>query len=808
MPELVITDEDRQRAEAFLARFLSDLYPDADFSPGAVLRDHTIGAVGAVFALLRAEATATRNATSLRTVERLQNADDFDEAVSNLVSNWLITRRGGRAVRGTVLIHFSDLHDGFVPTSTIFTKTSNIRFTLDSDGAVTYARTDLVPRTNAAGEVIDYTLRVPVVAENVGTQYEVRDGSFAGVTRFNRFVLFAENDSPFVGASDPETSQELLARLPEAVTVRDLNSKRSISTVLREEFSAIDSLSVIGYGDPGMRRDLVQVNDTIDLHLGGYIDVFINTPLVERRVFNGTVGGIYTDPRANITLFRDETVDDWNSFSVEIGDVLNIRNASASEARLYIIKEVSKYFLRVSPQQAFPELRPTLARNGQTFTDGAVTGSDTFSSATANLSATDVGRYIRITGSGLGNDGDYRILSYDAGTDSVTLSVPSARTVESGLTFQVVIGVVEYSIGDLGPAYTNKVAPRTTGEYTRDYQADGQILLPPEPIYFIHEVSLISPADPDTDPVTGRVQFEDRVNTQPDPDPAGPLQYTIKNLVPLEGQSAQQMMVCDIGYAPEFQGTEGNLSTLNTFFANANVFSPSDAGSGRLVRIKNAFLSEMNGDWRIITYNAPDQVVLQKVGDPLLFPPSAMNLEWELVWDTKYNNRSLRVVYDTITQFDVINAFVENDAERVACANTLLRGLHPAYLSFELRYALKDNADAFFDEDAARIGLINFINAFPAEDTIHVSDIVTAFQSQNSGEVGYVELPIRVTYDLYAPDGRTITYETTDAVEVSPDKLALPDAVDRLEDPLTLGIVDQNIRYLSSTDLITLTRVS
>jgi len=808
MPELVISDEDRQSAEAFLTRFLTDLFPDADFSPGAILRDHTIGAVGAVFALLRAEATATRNATSLRTVERLQNADDFDEAVSNLVSNWLVTRRGGRAVRGTVLIHFSETHDGFVPTSTVFTKTSNIRFALDSDAAVTYQASDLVPRTNAAGEVIDYTLRVPVIAENVGTQYEVGNGPFAGLTRFNRFVLFAENDNPYVGAQDPETSEELLTRLPEAITVRDLNSKRAISAVLKETFSAIDSLTVLGYGDTGMRRDLVQVTPHIDLHLGGHIDVFINTPLLERRVFNGTVGGIYTDPRSEITLFRDETVDDWTAFLVEAGDILRIRNANAGEAGLYIIEEVSKYFLRVNPRQSLPAVRPTLARSGETFTDGAVTGSDTFSSSAAELSAVDIGRYIRITGSGSGNDGDYRILSYDSGADEVTLSVPSGLTVEAGLTFQILIDVVEYSIGDIGPAYDNKVSPATTGEFTRDYQADGQILLPGEPIYFIHEVSLLDLADPDTDPASGRVQFGDRVNTQPDPDPTAPLEYKVENLVPLEGQSAQHMMVCDVGYAPEFEGTEGNISTLNTFFANANVFSPSDAGSGKLVRIKNSFQTGTNGDWRIITYNAPDEVVIENAADPSLFPPTEINLEWELVWDTKYNNKTLRVVYDTLSQFDVINTFVEDDNERVACANTLLRGLHPAYLSFEIRYALRDNANAFFDAEVAKLGLINYINAFPADDTIHVSDIVTAFQSQNSAEVGYVELPITVTYDFYAPDGRLITYETTDAVEISRDKLALPDAIDRLEDPRTLGVVDPNVRYLSSIDLITLTQVS
>jgi hypothetical protein len=743
-------------------------------------------------------------------VELLTSEDDFDEAVDNLVANWFISRRTGRAVRGTVLIHVSALHDGFVPATTTFTKQAGLRFLLDSDGPITYQSSDLAPRTDTSGVVVDYTLRVPVVAEGVGVAYEISAGPFSAIDKFNRYVLFADNDAPYVGAADTETSTELLERMPDAITVRDLNSKRAINTVLLEEFPAIDSMSIFGYGDTGMRRDLVQIIDQVELHLGGHIDIFVSTPIVERRVFEGAVGGQFTDPRSDITLFRDATIDDWRDLNVIPGDVLRITNAAASENDLYILVEVTKYYLRISPKQAFPSERPLIQRDGDFFDDATITAS-AVQSADANFTGLDVGRYIRISNSGSGNDGDYKITAVDVATNTATVNT-TLLTPETSppVTFEIYEDIVSYSIGDGAPSYDNKLLAQTTGEFSRLFQADGQVLLPQEPIYLIREVSILDAADPDTDPVSGRVQFPNRVNHVPQVLSGSDLQYRVDNKVPLDAQSAQHMMTLDVGYEPEYTGADGSFLAGEQFAVPSGaVFrftAPDDVG--KRIRVLDAINDDNRGEFEIASViNAGLGVTVTDPDNPGFTSVAENRLNWELSEKTKYNAQSLRVIYDTITQFDVVSAYVANENNRVACANTLLRGLHPVYVSFELTYSLKDDAAAFFDVDVAKQSLVNFINAFPSTDTLHASDIVTEFQGSNSAEVGYVELPLTITYDLLAPDGRIITYTTNDAVEVDAVRLALTAPEDRLDNPLELGVVDANVRYLSTIDLITLTEV-
>jgi hypothetical protein len=102
---------------------------------------------------------------------------------------------------------------------------------------------------------------------------------------------------------------------------------------------------------------------------------------------------------------------------------------------------------------------------------------------------------------------------------------------------------------------------------------------------------------------------------------------------------------------------------------------------------------------------------------------------------------------------------------------------------------------------------VDFVNTFPADEVLHASDVVTALHSGFPSQVDSVVLPLTLTFNLHSPDGRLIPYVTTDAVRLAAAKLASANPVSRLEDTAELGVVDDNVRYLTTEDLITVTVV-
>lgn len=376
---ITINPTDVTNAANFLEQFLSDSDPEGDFSKGTALRDHTVGALAAIFAFLRSDSTQVRQLQSLVTVQQATGGDPeaLRDAVIAILSNVFISPKNGSKSRGIGIGHSSQQVDMFIQPTHRFTRSPGLIFVVDSTDTLFIPATDLVPVVDATNTVIEYQFRIPLVAVRTGTAYDIDPGIFSDFDRFNPFVTRIENLDKFTGGKAVESVAEILARAPTAISVRNLINQRSITAVLDDNFADIRALFIAGMGDPEMQRDVVMVASHMAIHVGGAADIYPLMDLVETTAL-GPVGGLFPRPDGINNMFRDATVPLFPA-SVQPGDILRIYAGIPNAPREFKIIANRGSELVVSDRAPFPlptdELNPpgtvsyTIGRIAPAFND-------------------------------------------------------------------------------------------------------------------------------------------------------------------------------------------------------------------------------------------------------------------------------------------------------------------------------------------------------------------------------------------------------------------------------------------------------
>lgn len=350
---ITINATDVTAAANFLEEFLTDEIPLGDFTQGTALRDIAINAIASVVAFLRADAAQIRQMQSLLTVQNAVGGDTeaLTDAVTGILSNLFVTPKGGGKARGYAVGHATQQVDIFIPITSQFTYRRGIVFVVDSDTTLYIPAAELVPIVDTDGSISDYEFRVPLVATATGEAYNIEPALFTSFVRFNPYVTRIENTTTFSGGRGPETVAEILARAPTAVSVRNLINDRSIAATLNDNFDGIETILVVGMGDPEMQRDTVPtMPPELRFHIGGAVDIYLRTALVE-TTFTGLVGALYTRPDGVVTVFRDIGVD---LSSVRPGDVIRVTAGLATVPAEFLVIEKDGTALIISENAPFP----------------------------------------------------------------------------------------------------------------------------------------------------------------------------------------------------------------------------------------------------------------------------------------------------------------------------------------------------------------------------------------------------------------------------------------------------------------------
>lgn len=357
MTQVVVSQADVALAANFLEGFLTDAVPEGDFTQGTALRDLTVKALAAVTAFLRKDAALGLQLRSLVTIKSAVGDDPeaLRDGVTAILSNFLVAPKGGRKARGFAIGHSSRLVDIFIPTTTRFTYSQGLVFVVDSTDVLFIPAAQLVPVVDADNAVLDYEFRIPLVATQTGEAYNVDPTLFAAFDRFSPYVTRIESTTKFSGGKGPDTVDEILERAPTAVSVRNLINARSFDATLNDNFDGIESMLVVGFGDPEMQRDLIPgVAPHLRLHIGGMTDVYLRTALVETE-FVGTVGDLFARPDGVVAIFRDSSTDFTTAPAVSPGDIIRITAGLPSiPGEFLVIEVIDANTLAVSERSPFP----------------------------------------------------------------------------------------------------------------------------------------------------------------------------------------------------------------------------------------------------------------------------------------------------------------------------------------------------------------------------------------------------------------------------------------------------------------------
>jgi hypothetical protein len=129
---------------------------------------------------------------------------------------------------------------------------------------------------------------------------------------------------------------------------------------------------------------------------------------------------------------------------------------------------------------------------------------------------------------------------------------------------------------------------------------------------------------------------------------------------------------------------------------------------------------------------------------------------------------SLAVSYDTLTDYSSVAAVVTDTFTRTICANALVKGFHPIYVSAAITYdvATGTSEAEIPTPEAVAAAVVQLINNFPSTDALTTSYIST-YLTRNFPFAGVY--PITLYYTLIAPDGQVYEYSTKDVALIVPD---------------------------------------
>jgi hypothetical protein len=217
-----------------------------------------------------------------------------------------------------------------------------------------------------------YFMDVVVQAENAGDQYNAAEGDIANIDGVPGVVKVA-NLVAFTDGSPREDNETYLGRIPSALTERSLVTERGIEARIPDLFTSVRALSIIGAGDPGMDRDILQGTSEGFLHMTGSATYYGSWLVISNLIYRDTgPGGDVVIQEGDLVRFQTGTA----TYEAHVTTVVPATTLSGSTRYILIL---DKTFAIPSPTSGSFAL----------FKNGFITISEVPGGITANIQVPD-----------------------------------------------------------------------------------------------------------------------------------------------------------------------------------------------------------------------------------------------------------------------------------------------------------------------------------------------------------------------------------------------------------------------------------
>ena len=295
----------------FLRQILKERYPQFPTGQGSAFGDVLVLPASFIFQQFRDELNVLKRNMSLLNYQTM-----LEEEMDRLAANYFVERREGERAFGTVRVFFDEVQPVTIDQSAVFFDDDNHRYNPISSITLTAEELQL----NEVPDTGEYYADVPVVAQDVGEQYS------AAVEQVNQFAnvqgaIRCLNLLAFSTAKADDTNTDVVIAIKESITNNDMVKARAISKILRENFTSIRSIQVVGAGDPDMTRDVVDAVVSLQEMIPFSYAQKYNLPLDENGDVNwfDEFGNVVVSPiGGTVGAVRDLTGIDYNAMNVTL----------------------------------------------------------------------------------------------------------------------------------------------------------------------------------------------------------------------------------------------------------------------------------------------------------------------------------------------------------------------------------------------------------------------------------------------------------------------------------------------------------
>lgn len=266
----------------FVRDFLLNKYPWMDLEPTRALYDLLVRPGAELNAYNQTNINHYREASSLQAI--LENPESFtEEDVDRVAGNFRVDRDAGAKATGTVTIILDDDRTVSVPAGATFSGAGLTFLATDTFISTSTALTTAYdrPLTQLADGTWAFT--ITVIAEEVGDQYELKQGTAVTWNQPAAGYIRAYAESDFAGGADEETNADLVKKLDKGMAAEAMAGRLNISALIRANYPTARDISIVGFGDSEMLRDS---HNLFGVKTGGKSDIYArtNNSLVEHTL--------------------------------------------------------------------------------------------------------------------------------------------------------------------------------------------------------------------------------------------------------------------------------------------------------------------------------------------------------------------------------------------------------------------------------------------------------------------------------------------------------------------------------------------